>query len=93
MEIWPGRPYPLGASWDGFGVIFAVFSENATAVELCLFDADDPSTETDRVCMPEQTDHVWHVYLPYLLPGQLYGYRVHGPTSPSAAIASTPTSC
>jgi len=81
-QIWPGKPYPLGATWDGFGVNFALFSENATAVELCLFDADDSATETTRIRMPEQTDHVWHVYLPYLLPGQRYGYRVHGPYEP-----------
>src|SRR5215210_8892005 len=81
MDIWPGRPYPLGATWDGFGVNFALFSENATAVELCLFDAET-NVETARIRLPEHTDYVWHVYLPYLLPGQRYGYRVHGPYEP-----------
>lgn len=83
-DIWPGKPYPLGTTWDGLGVNFALFSEHATAVDLCLFDAHDPTRETARIRMPEQTDHVWHVYLPYLLPGQLYGYRVHGPYAPEA---------
>ncbi len=81
-EIWPGKPYPLGATWDGLGVNFALFSEHATAVDLCLFDPDDPTQELRRIRMPEQTDFVWHVYLPYIMPGQLYGYRVHGPYAP-----------
>jgi isoamylase len=79
MKIWPGHPYPLGATWDGSGVNFALFSENATAVELCLFD--DAGRER-RVRLTEQTDRVWHVYLPEARPGQLYGYRVYGPHSP-----------
>jgi isoamylase len=81
-KIWPGKPYPLGATWDGEGVNFAIFSEHAQAVELCLFDADDPTRETMRIKMPEQTDYVWHCYLPGIQPGQLYGYRVHGPYLP-----------
>lgn len=81
-KIWPGKPYPLGATWDGQGVNFALFSENATSVELCLFDRADPTREIERIRMPEQTDHVWHVYLPGLQPGTLYGYRVHGPYAP-----------
>jgi isoamylase len=82
LRVWPGRPYPLGATWDGRGVNFALFSEHAKRVELCLFDAVD-STE-ERVCIPlrEQTDLVWHCYLPGIKPGQLYGYRVHGPYEP-----------
>jgi isoamylase len=83
MDLWPGKPYPLGPTWDGFGVNFALFSENATAVELCLFDTDDPTTETARIPMPEQTAYVWHGYVPYLLPEQRYGYRVHGPYEPA----------
>jgi glycogen operon protein len=82
-RIWPGRSYPLGATWDGAGVNFALFSENATKVELCLFDNQDAPKETLRIELKEQTDQVWHCYLPDVLPGQLYGYRVHGPFEPS----------
>ncbi|HEV2761591.1 MAG TPA: hypothetical protein VGV38_01255, partial [Pyrinomonadaceae bacterium] len=82
MKIWPGQPYPQGATWDGAGVNFALFSENATAVELCLFDSADDERESARIRMTEQTDQVWHVYLPEIRPGQLYGYRVHGPYAP-----------
>lgn len=85
-QIWPGKPYPLGATWDGQGVNFALFSENATAVELCLFDANDHAIETERISMPEQTDNVWHVFLPGVRPGQLYGYRVHGPYEPEFGL-------
>src|SRR5215208_4212256 len=84
MKVWPGQPYPLGATWDGAGVNFALFSEHATAVELCLFDAEDPTRETGRVVLAERTDLVWHAYLPEARPGQLYGYRVHGPYEPQA---------
>lgn len=82
MRVWPGQPYPLGASWDGAGVNFAVFSEHATRVELCLFDSADSPRESQRITLPEQTDIVWHGYLPDIEPGQLYGYRVHGPYEP-----------
>ena len=78
----PGRPYPLGATFDGAGVNFAIFSEHATKVELCLFDGADATTETHRITLPEQTDMIWHGYLPALEPGMLYGYRVHGPYDP-----------
>src|SRR5579883_2240603 len=78
-RAWPGRPYPLGATWDGRGVNFAIYSENAQRVELCLFDTPDSPTESRRVDLPEQTDQVWHVYLPDCRPGQIYGYRFHGP--------------
>src|ERR1043165_4198047 len=84
MKVWPGQPYPLGATWDGAGVNFALFSENATRVELCLFDSVDASHETARITLPEQTDQVWHAYLPEARPGQLYGYRVDGPYEPHA---------
>ncbi|HEV2174780.1 MAG TPA: alpha-amylase family glycosyl hydrolase, partial [Nitrospira sp.] len=80
----PGHPYPLGATWDGEGVNFALFSENATGVELCLFDRPDQEKETHRVRIEERTNQVWHVYLPEVRPGQLYGYRVDGPYDPQA---------
>jgi glycogen operon protein len=88
--VWPGRPYPLGAAWDGAGVNFALFSEHATAVDLCLFAADDPGREVARVPMRERTDLVWHAYLPQLAPGQRYGYRVHGPWAPHAGHRFNP---
>jgi glycogen operon protein len=83
MKTRPGNPYPLGASWDGSGVNFAIFSENATGVELCLFDGRDGSREVARIPMTEQTDQVWHIFLPEVRPGQRYGYRVHGPYDPA----------
>ena len=78
----PGAPYPLGATWDGRGVNFALFSERATAVDVCLFDSIEAERESERVALREQTDRVWHAYLPDVRPGQLYGYRVHGPYDP-----------
>ena len=84
MRKRPGRPYPLGATWDGEGVNFAIFSENATGVDLCLFDIGDQDHEHLRMPLDECTDQVWHVYLPEVRPGQLYGYRVHGPYDPPA---------
>jgi glycogen operon protein len=83
MRVWPGRPYPLGATWDGAGVNFALFSEHATKVELCLFDSRDSAKESQRIELREQTDQVWHCYLPDVLPGQQYGYRVSGPYEPA----------
>jgi glycogen operon protein len=83
MRIQPGQSYPLGATWDGRGFNFALFSEHATKVELCLFDSADAKSESQRVIVPEHTDMVWHVYLPDILPGQLYGYRVYGPHEPA----------
>jgi len=80
-RIREGLPNPLGATWDGLGVNFALFSANATKVELCLFDANG-ETETGRVELPEYTDEVWHGYLPDARPGTVYGYRVHGPYAP-----------
>jgi len=82
MRIWPGRPFPLGATWDGAGVNFSLFAENATKVELCLFDEPDATKESARVELSEQTARVWHNYFPDIIPGQLYGYRVHGPYEP-----------
>src|SRR5688500_281835 len=83
MRVWPGRPSPLGASWDGMGVNFALFSEHATGVDLCLFDSPDTKQETHSISMPERTTQVWHCYLPDVRPDQLYGYRVHGPFDPA----------
>jgi len=80
--VWPGKPYPLGSTWDGEGVNFALYSEHAEKVELCLFDATG-KRETARVELQEQTDMVWHGYLPEVRPDQLYGYRVYGPYDPS----------
>lgn len=88
--IWSGKPYPLGATWDGRGVNFALFAEHASRVELCLFDAPDSPIEAARIVMPEQTDDVWHVYLPNLKPGQLYGYRVYGPYNPAQGLRFNP---
>ncbi len=81
-KVWPGRAYPLGATWDGAGVNFALFSENATGVELCLFDDQDSAKEVARIKLTEHTDQVWHVYLPEARPGLRYGYRVYGPYAP-----------
>ena len=83
MRTRPGNPYPLGATWDGSGVNFALFSENATGAELCLFDGPEGNEEIARSPMTEQTDQVWHIYLPEVRPGQRYGYRVHGPFDPA----------
>jgi isoamylase len=83
LRVWPGRPYPLGATWDGSGTNFALYSENGTKVELCLFDSPTAAKESARIELPEQTDLVWHGYLPDILPGQIYGYRVHGPYEPA----------
>src|SRR4051794_951304 len=82
MRVWPGRPYPLGATWDGIGVNFALFSEHAPAVELCLFNEAGDAEESARIRLTERTDQVWHCYLPDARPGQYYGYRVHGPYAP-----------
>ena len=79
---YPGYPFPLGANWDGQGVNFALYSDNATAIELCLFDEDNNATESARIRVKERTNHIWHVYIPGLTPGQLYGYRVYGPYDP-----------
>jgi glycogen operon protein len=75
--VWPGRPYPRGAYWDGEGVNFAVFSEYAEKVELCVFDAKGHS-EVQRIELKERTNLVWHCYLPEARPGLLYGLTIHG---------------
>ena len=90
MRVWPGQPYPLGATWDGEGTNFAIYSENATEVELCLFDA--PQAAEPRACcrLRERTAHVWHGYLPGVGPGQLYGYRINGPYDPRRGLRFNP---
>ncbi len=87
MDVWPGRAYPLGATWDGEGTNFALFSENAERVELCLFD--DNGSET-RVFLPEVQAFVWHGYVPGIGPGQRYGFRVHGPFDPASGKRFNP---
>ncbi len=88
-RIRPGTPYPLGATPDGEGVNFALFSEHATAVELCLFDPAEPSREI-RLPVEERTDQVWHAHVSGLRPGAFYGYRVHGPYAPAAGHRFNP---
>jgi glycogen operon protein len=83
MRVWPGSPRPLGATWNGEGVNFALFSENASAVQLCLFDEATAGEPTATITMAERTDNVWHAYLPDVRPGALYGYRVDGPYEPT----------
>lgn len=88
-RVQPGSPYPIGAHWDGKGVNFALFSAHAEKVELCLFDPGS-QREVERLTLPEYTDEVWHGYLPDCRPGQLYGYRVHGPYEPAAGHRFNP---
>ena len=87
MEVLTGSPHPLGATWDGKGVNFAIYSRHADKVELCLFD-ESGKRETQRIPLRERTDFVWHGYLPQARPGQLYGYRVHGPWAPAHDLNS-----
>jgi glycogen operon protein len=88
-KVLPGSPYPQGATWDGAGVNFAIYSENATGVELCLFDGLDQE-EAERIPMPERSAYVWHCYLPGLSIGQLYGYRIDGPYEPENGLRFNP---
>ena len=90
QATFPGRPYPLGATWDGSGVNFALFSEDAEAVELCIFDKPYGSSEVERIRIREQTDFVWHIYLPEARPGMIYGYRVYGPYDPARGLRFNP---
>jgi isoamylase len=85
--VLPGAPYPLGATWDGKGVNFAIHSEHATAVQVCLFDHSGAET---RIALHEQTAFVWHGYMPGLQPGQRYGFRVHGPYDPGLGLRFNP---
>ncbi|MEO7745885.1 MAG: alpha-amylase family glycosyl hydrolase, partial [Actinomycetota bacterium] len=87
MQIWPGKPYPLGATYDGTGVNFALFSEAAERVELCLID--DAGTET-RLDLPEVDGFVWHAFVPGMQPGQRYGFRVHGEYDPASGVRCNP---
>ncbi|PIE83430.1 MAG: glycogen debranching enzyme GlgX [Candidatus Contendobacter odensis] len=87
QPLWPGKPYPLGAFWDGKGTNFALFSENATQVELCLFDRQGRET---RLTLPEVDKFVWHGYVPDIMPGQCYGFRVHGPFAPEEGYRFNP---
>jgi isoamylase len=89
-SVWPGDPYPLGATWDGKGVNFALFADNATRVELCLFDAPNGAIEKEKIELYEKTHQIWHAYLPDIQPGQLYGYRVHGPYAPAEGHRHNP---
>ena len=89
MDVWPGKPYPLGATWDRKGVNFALFSENATGVELCLFDSEDGAGE-QRIPILEKDNFIWHAYLPGVKPGQCYGYRVSGPYEPERGMRFNP---
>ena len=89
-EVLPGRPFPLGATYDGSGVNFAVFSEHAKRIEVCLFDSEDPSRETRRFSLLETTSHIWHGYVPGLKPGTLYGLRAHGPYEPKKGLRFNP---
>ncbi len=86
----PGCAHPLGATWNGDATNFAIFSTHAIAIELCLFDSAAPSVETARIRLSERTNDVWHIGLPHIGPGQLYGYRVHGPYAPHAGHRFNP---
>lgn len=90
MQISEGKPYPLGATWDGLGVNFALFSEHATKVELCLFDSPESTQESHRITLPEYNAHVWHGFVRDVRPGQLYGYRVYGPYDPEKGMRFNP---
>ena len=87
-QVWPGADYPLGATYDGTGTNFAIYSEVAEKVELCLFDAEG---NEERIRLPERDAFVWHAFLPGIQPGQRYGYRVHGPYEPEQGLRCNPT--
>jgi isoamylase len=89
-EVWPGKPLPRGAYFDGAGVNFSVYSRVATRIEVCLYDAQDPSREVDRFDLPEMHGFNWHGYVPGLQPGTLYGLRVHGPFEPESGHRCNP---
>jgi glycogen operon protein len=90
MRVWPGQPYPLGATWTGIGVNFAIYSAHATRVELCFFDSPNAAVPAVTVPLPEHTNMVWHGYFPDIRPGQLYGYRLHGPYDPGTGHRFNP---
>ena len=87
LTLWPGRPYPLGATHDGIGTNFSVFSEVAERVELCIFDEEGNESRAD---LPEVTGYVWHGYVPTVQPGTRYGFRVHGPWDPANGLRCNP---
>lgn len=87
---YPGDSFPLGATWDGDGVNFALYAEHATGVDLCLFSCPEEEVESVKIRLKERTHHIWHVYLPGLKPGQLYGYRVYGPFEPQNGYRFNP---
>ena len=89
VQVWPGQPYPLGATYDGVGTNFSLFSEVAERVELCLFD--EHTDRERRLDMPEADGYVWHCFLPGVGPGQRYGYRVHRPHDPDAGLRCNPS--
>ena len=89
-HIWPGRPYPRGATFDGSGTNFAVYSRAATRIEVCLYDREDPRREIERFDLPTNTGFTWHGYAPDLQPGTLYGLRVHGPYAPNQGHRCNP---
>jgi isoamylase len=91
MKVLPGKPYPLGATWTGEGTNFAIYSEKAEKVELCLFDDSRSKNESEHILLPEVTGHVWHGFLPSVRAGQLYGYRVHGPYKPEEGLRFNPS--
>src|SRR3954467_10393448 len=86
-QVWPGSAYPLGATYDGTGTNFAIYSEVAEKVELCLFDEQG---KEERIRLPERDAYVWHAFLPGVRPGQRYGYRVHGPYDPARGLRCNP---
>src|SRR5688572_18606696 len=90
VEQSAGNPVIQGATWDGKGTNFALFSENGEGVELCLFDRTEDKAESRRVRIRERTNGVWHIYLPSIKPGQLYGYRVYGPYEPEKGLRFNP---
>jgi isoamylase len=90
FEVWPGVAYPLGATYDGQGVNFAVFSEHATKVEVCLFAEEKPTYEVARLALHDHTNHVFHGFVPHVRAGALYGYRVHGPWAPERGMRFNP---
>src|SRR5690606_33160440 len=90
MKVWPGQPFPLGATWDGEGTNFAIYSENATEVELCLFDSPEAAEPRHCCRLREGSAIVWHGYLPGVGPGQLYGYRINGPYVPGRGLRFNP---
>lgn len=89
-KVLPGKPYPLGATWTGEGINFAIYSEGATKIELCTFDTPQAKIESQRIVLPEHTGKVWHALIVGMNPGQLYGYRVHGPYDPNAGLRFNP---